>query len=191
VVRPTHAEINLSAIEFNLAQVREIVEPGVRICPAVKADAYGHGAVQVSRLLVEAGVEMLGVAFVEEAVELRDEGIGVPILLLQPAFVEQIPEIVRHDLAPTVCDIEFARELSRRASGKPVKVHLKVDTGMGRVGIQPEDTPAFAAELSRPPTRRTSASRISRYGSSPGSSRRSRLKASTYRSDTLRTARGC
>ncbi|MBP6963456.1 MAG: alanine racemase [Armatimonadetes bacterium] len=147
MVRPTHAEINLSAIEFNLAQVREIVEPGVRICPAVKADAYGHGAVQVSRLLVEAGVEMLGVAFVEEAVELRDAGIGVPILLLQPAFAEQIPEIVRHDLAPTVCDIEFARELSRRASGKPVKVHLKVDTGMGRVGIQPEDTPAFAAEL--------------------------------------------
>jgi len=150
VIRPTRAEINLDAIEYNLGQVREIVGPDVKICPAVKADAYGHGAVPVSRLLVEAGVEMLGVAFVEEALELRDAGIDAPIVLLQPAFIEQIPEIVRLDLTPTVCDMEFARELSRQSTRKR-KVHLKVDTGMGRVGIQPETAPTFAAELAELP----------------------------------------
>lgn len=149
-MRPTHAEINLDAIESNLRQVRAIVGPDVRICPAVKADAYGHGAVPVSRLLVEAGVEMLGVAFIEEAIELREAGIHVPIILLQPAFVEQIPEIIRYDLTTTVCDMDFARELSRRSTGKQ-RVHLKVDTGMGRVGIQPEDTPAFARNLAELP----------------------------------------
>jgi alanine racemase len=150
LVRPTHAEIDLSAIEFNLRQVRDIVGPDVRICPAVKADAYGHGAVEVSRLLVESGVDMLSVAFIEEAIELRDAGIDVPIMLLQPAFIEQIPEIVRYDVTPTVCDIAFARELSRQAAGKQ-KVHLKVDTGMGRVGVQPETAPVFAAELAELP----------------------------------------
>ncbi len=146
MIRPTHAEIDLDAIEFNLRQVRGIVGPDVRICPAVKADAYGHGAVPVSRLLVDAGIDILGVAFVEEAIELRDAGIDVPIILLQPAFVEQIPEIVRYDLTTTVCDMGFARELSRQSTTKR-SVHLKVDTGMGRVGIQPESAPEFAAQL--------------------------------------------
>lgn len=153
MIRPTHAEIDLSAIEFNLWQVREIVGPDVRICPAVKADAYGHGAVEVSRVILEAGADMLSVAFVEEAVELREAGIEAPIMLLQPAFHEQIPETIRYDITATVCDMGFARELSRysEAVGKLAKVHLKVDTGMGRVGIQPETAPLFATSLAELP----------------------------------------
>ena len=153
MIRPTHAEIDLGAVEFNLRQVREIVGPDVRICPAVKADAYGHGAVEVSRAVLEAGAEMLSVAFIEEAVELREAGIAAPIMLLQPAFIEQIPEIIARDVTATVCDMESARELSRRAqaAGKRTKVHLKVDTGMGRVGIQPETAPLSAVELAELP----------------------------------------
>lgn len=154
MIRPTHAEIDLSAIEFNLRQVRKIVGPDIRICPAVKADAYGHGAVEVSGLLLETGADMLSVAFIEEAVELRGAGIDAPIMLLQPAFHEQIPEIVAHDITATICDMESARELSRQslAAGKRTKVHLKVDTGMGRVGIQPETAPLFATSLAELPS---------------------------------------
>mgnify|MGYP003766480123 CR=1 FL=1 len=149
MVRPTHAQIDLDAIEFNLRQVRRVVGPDVKICPAVKADAYGHGAVEVSRTVLGAGAEMLSVAFIEEAAELRDAGITAPIMLLQPAFPEQIPEIVRLDITATVCDMGFARELSHQsqAAGKRTRVHLKVDTGMGRVGVQPEIAPVIAADL--------------------------------------------
>jgi len=151
--RPTVAEINLDSIAFNLRQVRKLVGPDVRICPAVKADAYGHGAIPVSRTLLDAGAEMLSVAMVEEALELRNAGITAPILLLQCAFPDQIPEIVHHDITATVCDSPFAQELSREAetAGKRAKVHIKVDTGMGRIGVRPQEALDFALELSKLP----------------------------------------
>jgi alanine racemase len=151
--RPTIAEIDLDAIAFNLRQIRKLVGPKVKICPAVKADGYGHGAVEVSNAVLDAGAEMLGVATIEEAIELREAGIRAPILLLQCVFAHQIPEIVEHGLSTMICDRSFARELSRAASaaGKQVRVHIKVDTGMGRVGVQQEETVDFARELARMP----------------------------------------
>ena len=151
--RPTVAEINLDAIAFNLRRIRELVGPDVKICPAVKADAYGHGAIPVSRTVLDAGAEMLSVAFVEEAVELREAGIQAPILLLGCAFPDQIPEIVEHDITSTVCDLDFARSLSREAqsAGKRAKVHIKVDTGMGRIGMHPRDVLEFALGVSELP----------------------------------------
>jgi len=153
LTRPTTAEIDLDAIAFNMRQTRELVGPDVKICPAVKADGYGHGAVEVSRIVLDAGAEMLGVATVEEAIELREAGIEPPILILQYVLEEQIPELVAHDLSTTVCDRGFASALCKktRAAGKTAKVHIKVDTGMGRIGVRPQDAVAFALELSKMP----------------------------------------
>lgn len=151
--RPTRAEIDLSAIAFNMAQVRWIVGPEVKICPAVKADGYGHGAIEVSRTVLEAGADMLGVATLEEALELRQAGIHAPILIFQCTTSEQIPLIVEHDITPMVCDCGFAEKLSRQAlqQGKKVKVHMKVDTGMGRVGVHCGSAVDFAVTISEMP----------------------------------------
>lgn len=151
--RPTVAEIDLDAIEFNLRQIRKLVGADVKICPAVKADGYGHGAVEVSRTALDAGAEMLGVATLEEAIELRQAGIRAPVFLLQSTFADEIPGIVQNDISTMVADRSFAAELSRQAaaSGRRVKAHIKVDTGMGRVGVQQEETVDFALELARMP----------------------------------------
>lgn len=151
--RPTFAEIDLDAIAYNFKQIRGIVGPNVKICPAVKADGYGHGAPEVSRTLVDAGAEMLSVATPEEVIELRESGIETPILLLQCILPEQIPEIIEYDISTNVCDLQLAESLSDEAikAGKRVKVHIKVDTGMGRVGIEQRETVDFALALSRMP----------------------------------------
>lgn len=151
--RPTVAEIDLDALAFNMAQVRKLVGPGVKLCPAVKADGYGHGAVQVSRTLLAAGAHMLGIATVEEGVELREAGIHVPLLLFGCLLPEQAADVVRHDITVAACDLNFANELSRHAIAmdKRSRVHIKVDTGMGRVGVQPDDAVDFALALSRLP----------------------------------------
>lgn len=153
IPRPTVAEIDLDAIAFNFWQVRRLVGPRVKVCPAVKADGYGHGAVEVSRAVLAAGADMLGVAGVEEAVELRQAGIDAPILLLQCVLADQIPELVAASLTATVCDSSFAAELSQQASaaGKRAKVHIKVDTGMGRIGVQQQGAVDFALALSKMP----------------------------------------
>ena len=153
MTRPTVAEIDLGAIAFNLRRIRKLVGPDVKICPAVKADAYGHGAARVSHTVLDAGAEMLGVATLEEGMELRQAGIRAPILIFQCVFADQIPGIVENDIGTMICDRSFAAELSRRAqaSGKRIKVHIKVDTGMGRVGVQAQETANFALDLSRMP----------------------------------------
>ncbi len=151
--RPTVAEIDLDAIAFNLRVIRSLVGAGVKICPAVKADGYGHGAIPVSRTVLDAGAEMLGVATLEEALELREAGISAPILILQCVPPKGIPEIVAKDISTMVCDLRFAAELSNHAvaTGKKVKVHIKVDTGMGRLGVFPSEVVKFAIQLSRMP----------------------------------------
>ena len=151
--RPTVAEIDLDAIAFNVRQTRKLVGPDVRICAAVKADAYGHGVIPVSRTILEGGVKMLGVATMEEALELRAAGIPAPILLLQCVPEGDIPEIVRNDVGAMVCSRSFASQLSDESlqADKRTKVHIKVDTGMGRVGIQADETVGLARELSAMP----------------------------------------
>lgn len=151
--RPTIAEIDLDAIAFNMRQIRKLVGPQVKICPAVKADGYGHGAVEVSRTVLDAGAEMLGVATLEEALELREAGIDAPIIILQCVVEDDVGQLVRSNLNTMVCDRDFASALCKeaRAAGKAAKVHIKVDTGMGRIGVRPEDAVAFALELSKMP----------------------------------------
>jgi len=143
----TIAEIDLDALSHNLYEVKK--RSGSRlIIPIVKANAYGHGLLDVSRHLVTShGVRMLGVAFVEEAIELRDGGIRVPILVLFER--EAIEASIKYNLTLTIFDLKTAKRLSRaaRREGLPVPVHIKVDTGMGRVGIGLEGAEKTIAEI--------------------------------------------
>lgn len=149
--RPTVAEISLDAIAHNFREIRRLVGPDVKICPAVKADAYGHGAIPISRTVLAEGADMLGVATVEEAIELREAGIQASILIFGVLFDEQVPDVLRWGITPMVCTRSFAEELSRQSSDKPVRVHVKVDTGMGRVGVQAYEAVNFVLGISRLP----------------------------------------
>lgn len=146
--RPTVAKIDLSALEHNFREVALRAE-GRRILAVVKASAYGHGAIAPARRLRELGASMLGVALVEEGKELRNAGIDAPILIMGSLFPEQAEAIAALQLTPTVFSLPLARKLSAEAERlkTTVAVHVKIDTGMGRIGIAPEDAPDFIAAL--------------------------------------------
>jgi alanine racemase len=147
--RPTVAEIDLSALSANLRLIRKRIGPGREILAVVKADAYGHGAGAVSRRLLEEGVERLGVATVEEGAELRDAGMTAPILLLGGVFPEDLEGAVACDLTPVVYSGEILQPLGRITSrmGKRAPVHVKVDTGMGRVGVPVAEAVPFIRQV--------------------------------------------
>ena len=148
-MRPTFAEIDLSAIHYNLKQVRKQVGRRPRIMAVVKANAYGHGMIPVAKSVLSRKLaSYLGVAIVEEGVTLRSNGIGVPVLVLTAAPEPQLSLFVEHNLEATLCSISIARKLDRIASGlgKKAVVHVKVDTGMGRIGVPPKDAIAFVGE---------------------------------------------
>jgi alanine racemase len=136
-LRPTRAIVDLAAIEHNLARIRGLVGEEVEILAVVKADAYGHGAVEVARLCARAGAAMLGVATVEEGAELRKAGIGLPILLQCCIGEAEIDAALESDLTLTAASREFAGKLSVKASraGVTAAVHADIDTGMGRIGF--------------------------------------------------------
>jgi len=138
------AEIDLDALDRNMAQVRRLAD-GRRVMVAVKADAYGHGLREVAAEL-EDKVDSFGVASVEEGMSLRVAGISkTDIIILSPAPYPEVPDIIRHRLTPAVTEIDFARRLSAEASARGVEVgvHVEVDTGMGRTGVTIEAAPAF------------------------------------------------
>ncbi len=139
-MRPAWIEIGLPAIKKNISAFRRILSGQARIMGIVKADAYGHGALRVSEALREVGVKRFGVALVQEGVELRENGFDEPVLILGYTPEEDFPLLLRYGLTPTIYDYSQAVQLDRQAGemGKPAKVHLKVDTGMGRIGFQPE-----------------------------------------------------
>lgn len=135
-IRPTRAEIDLGALRQNLAAVRALA-PRAEVLAVVKANGYGHGAVLVARALEREGVRFLGVALVEEGLELRSAGVKAPILVLSGAYEGGYELMVEHDLVPTVFRPEHLEGYARaaRRAGRRVKAHVKVDTGMGRVGL--------------------------------------------------------
>ncbi len=139
--RPTRAEINLSAFEFNLNQVKKLIGGKTKIMAVVKANAYGHGAVEISKLAVSLGADYLGVAIPEEGVELRENGIYAPILVFTPAFEHQLELFFKYELTPAITSLEEASKFNSLAEkfGKKIKCHIKIDTGMGRVGINYKD----------------------------------------------------
>jgi alanine racemase len=149
----THAEINLAAIKHNIGEIKRLLKPGARFMAVVKANAYGHGAAAVARSAVEAGADYLGVANLKEALELREAGILAPILILTESPTSVADEIIQHDLTQTLYSYTEAKALSDEAEKrrKAVKVHVKIDTGMGRVGILPSEAIAFIAKVSSLP----------------------------------------
>ena len=149
--RPTVAEIDLQALAFNYQQIKKQIPTGVSILAVVKADAYGHGAGPVSLKLESIGADYLGVAIPEEGMTLRKEGVNAPILILGGIFQEDAEAILRYSLTPVVFDIDSLRRLSKAAKKKRKKarVHLKVDTGMGRLGVPFHLFSAFLKETQK------------------------------------------
>ena len=153
-VRPTRAEINLAALRHNLRVVQRHVS-GARVWAVLKADGYGHGAPAVARTLERAGADGFCVALLEEAVELREAGIVAPILVMGGYYAGAHDELVARGLTPVVYDMAQVEGFARlvrsgtRADGAtgPVDVHLKIDTGMARLGVTMSELPAFAARL--------------------------------------------
>ncbi|MGH7802412.1 MAG: alanine racemase [Thermodesulfobacteriota bacterium] len=136
-MRPTWAEIDINSLKSNFLQVKRIVGKDVGIISVVKADAYGHGSVNVSKALIDSGSNLLGVATVEEALELRGSGIDSPILLLGGIQPDEVEIVVKNDLIPSLFSLASAHAINTYAEkiGKKVRYHLKVDTGMNRLGV--------------------------------------------------------
>ncbi|HEY3587890.1 MAG TPA: alanine racemase [Myxococcaceae bacterium] len=143
-IRPTRAEIDLGALTRNL-ETLHTAAPGIDVLAVVKADAYGHGAVPVSRGLEAAGVRFLGVALVEEGLALRQAGVTSDILVLGGAYDGGWEAMIEHRMIPVVFRPEHLASLDAAAAarGTTARAHLKVDTGMGRLGVLPPDVPAF------------------------------------------------
>ena len=135
---PAWAEISLAALKHNFQALAKIAR-GSRILPVVKANAYGHGAVPVSQALLQAGAKMLAVATVQEGAELRAFGIDCPILVLTPTLKDEISDLLENGLTPQVSSLGGALEIAQAAKKMktgPVPVHVKLDTGMGRLGVK-------------------------------------------------------
>lgn len=148
-MRPTRAEIDATALQYNLTGIRNKVGPNVKVMAIVKANAYGHGIVEIARLLDAEHIDYLGVGFLEEGILLRKVGIRTPILVLGGVLGEQTVEFLEHNLEITVSSIELARRVSQEATttGKKAHVHLKIDTGMERIGVRAENAMAFVREV--------------------------------------------
>jgi alanine racemase len=148
--RPVWAEIDLGAVRANVRALREHCAPA-QLLAVVKADGYGHGAVPVARAALDAGATALGVALVEEGIELREAGIHAPILVLSEPVPEAAPSVVGYGLTPVVYTLAgidaLAKAVADRGSHERLRVHLKVDTGMHRVGCSADDAIELGAQV--------------------------------------------
>ncbi len=147
------AEIDLDALRHNYAHIRSRLPNDTKVLAVLKADAYGHGAVLVARELERQGVAMIGVGDSREALELRDAGIRAPLLVLGAIVPGEMEAVVRNDIATCIHSQERASLLAdvARALGTKARVHLKIDTGMGRLGISPSIARSVAVSISRSP----------------------------------------
>jgi len=151
--RPTYAEIDLSALKHNYGLIRSKISQATEILAVVKADAYGHGFMDISRELETLGVNAFGVAFLAEGIQLRKSGSDKPILLLGGIYPGQERKCIGYNLSTTIFSLEQAQALNQAASSgklfRRAQIHLKIDTGMGRLGIPYSDIPSFLVELKK------------------------------------------
>ncbi len=148
--RDTIVEINLDAVKHNVREFKKSVnDENVAMMAAVKANGYGHGAIQVAKAAIEAGVSHIAVAFIDEGIELREAGITVPILVLGYTPEEAVEDAIEYDIMMTVYRIEDVRNIERIAERLPKKacIQIKIDTGMSRIGLQEEEVVPFLQEL--------------------------------------------
>ncbi len=148
-LRPTVAQIDLDAVARNTARVRSLLGRPTKLLAVVKADGYGHGATEIAGAAVAAGAEILGVGVLEEGWELRRAGVAAPILILGEALAEQAPSVAAGEFQVVLSGAALAEALSAagHAAGRRIPVHVKVDTGMGRLGVQPGEAADFLAFL--------------------------------------------
>jgi alanine racemase len=147
----TIAKIHLNNLRFNIEGIRNAIGPERKILIAVKANGYGHGAVAVSHMAEKIGVDWLGVATVPEGIQLREAGIRLPILKFSPAFPEEMEAAVLHDLTLTVCEKQNINILENICTDleKSIDVHIKIDTGMGRIGVSVDEAENLALFIER------------------------------------------
>ncbi|MCX5680534.1 MAG: alanine racemase [Candidatus Omnitrophica bacterium] len=146
--RSTWAEIDLKAIAHNYKQVKRLVGKNTKVMAVVKANAYGHGTVEVSKVLESLGVDYLGVATMDEAVRLRDHGIKSPILVLGSVLPDEVHAAVEKDITLTLASDELLKAIRKDCEDHhKIRVHIKIDTGMGRIGIWHEDALNFIKNL--------------------------------------------
>jgi alanine racemase len=143
------AEIDLDRLGENVRRIRALLAPSVKLLVPIKANAYGHGVIPVAQEMDALGVDAFGVASVEEGARLRKAGITRPVLVLSPPFDDEFEELFRLNLTATVCNLEAARSLScwAESRGRPIPVHVKIDTGMGRLGLPWEEAAAAVSEM--------------------------------------------
>ena len=155
--RPTVCYIDHEALRWNFRQIRSLIGSQVKILSMVKANGYGHGAPAVARTLAAEGSNAFGVAIIEEAIELRRHGITAPILVLTGAYLDQLELFFEHDLMPVVHDGDALQRLDAAVAqgGRSLDVHLKIDTGMGRIGF-----PAMECDLWLPQIQRLKALKV-------------------------------
>jgi len=148
LTRPCWLEIDLDILRDNYHTYERMLDPGVMIMPAVKANAYGHGILEVSRVFESCGASRLGVGTLDEAMLLRKNGIKLPLLIFASNTIMDVADIyIEYDLIPTVTTVEQAAAMSQAAGGRPVAIFLKIETGRGRLGVNAEEMPAFVKAL--------------------------------------------
>ncbi|MBP5251121.1 MAG: alanine racemase [Treponema sp.] len=150
-MRSTRALIHLDNLEHNIYEIKKCISSKTKMCIAVKADAYGHGAVECARVAVKCGADFLAVATVDEGIELRNAGIKVPLLMLSLCSPDEVMSAVENDITPLVFDTEYASLFNDACEdlGKiDYPIHLAVDTGMGRIGCLSEEAGRIAKEIS-------------------------------------------
>ncbi|PYI52944.1 alanine racemase [Paenibacillus flagellatus] len=150
--RPTWVEVSMDALRHNIGAFRQALPAGMGLMAVVKADAYGHGAVKVAREAIDCGAAYIGVAFLDEGLELRRAGVRAPILVLGYTPPEGLPIAIKEDITLTVFQDELWAALERQTDPSKLKVHVKIDTGMGRLGLQAnEEAIAFLERALRHP----------------------------------------
>lgn len=140
-IRGAWAEIDLDALAHNMKEIRRLVREDALVTAVIKADGYGHGAKKIAQTLLDNGADRFAVAVLDEGIELRQAGFEVPVLILGFTDPERAEEVVKYNLDQTVYSWELAEALSKEAArqNKKAKIHIKVDTGMGRIGLQPNN----------------------------------------------------
>jgi alanine racemase len=138
---PTYATVNLAALAHNLSRIKRYLSPGCEVMAIVKANAYGHGAMEIAQALARQGIGRFAVASLDEGIALRQAGLSASIIVLGALFEEQVSDLVAHQLTPVVSDGRLLPALAKAAHSHPAPypIHLKVETGMGRLGLSPEE----------------------------------------------------
>lgn len=145
MIRPTFLEVNLSAIRQNIKKHQKVLPAGASLMAVVKADGYGHGARQVLEAAIKEKVNWAGVGLIEEAIALREAGVSIPIAMLGGWHPDAIPYLFQYDITPNVYSFDLAEKINKFAEkiGRVIKVHLKIETGMGRLGFNEEQFVEF------------------------------------------------